>query len=178
MPVTVKTSSLAEDNIKASWTGGSMEDLALGLAKAKASSVLEELSAPDESLVIGADQILVMDGERFDKPRSIAEAADHLRRLSGNSHKLISACSAIDHHGKDWRCVDHARLTMRSLSEGFIQHYLEQVGEDALQSVGCYQLEGVGVQLFERVEGDYFTILGLPLLPLLAFLRTQKVLNE
>ena len=154
------------------------EDLAFMLADAKAKNVLENLSSPENSIVIGADQILVCDGIRLDKPVSMADAVSHLRLLQGKSHQLISACSVRRKTGDPWRCVDTARLEMRTLSPDAIDRYLEAVGEAALWSVGCYQLEGRGVHLFDRVDGDFFTVLGLPLLPLLSYLRLQKVIPE
>ncbi len=129
------------------------------------------------ALVIGADQVLELEGALLDKPRDRAEAARHLQRMSGRTHRLISAVCAVRDDSYLWHTADQARLTMRPLSDAFIEGYLAAVGEQACESVGAYQLEGLGAQLFTRVEGDFFTVLGLPLLELLEFLRTQKVLR-
>lgn len=128
------------------------------------------------ALVIGADQMLECENAWFDKPADLAQAAAHLSALSGKTHRLISAVCAVRDGDRLWHHVAEARLTMRPLSEAFIADYLAAVGPAALSSVGAYQLEGLGAQLFTRVEGDYFTILGLPLLPLMDFLRNHGVI--
>jgi septum formation protein len=138
------------------------------LARAKAQSVAAALPG---RLVLGADQTLTRGHERFGKPASRADAAAQLRKLRGHTHELNSALALVRDGEVLFDCVDTARLTMRDFSEGFLESYLDLAGGAALASVGGYQLEGIGVHLFEKVEGDYFTILGLPLLPLLAFLR-------
>ena len=126
--------------------------------------------------VVGADQTLALGDRLFSKPAGRAAAAEQLRLLAGNSHALHSAF-AVAHDGKIMLAdVSIARMTMRPLSESEIQAYLNQAGEAVTTSVGAYQLEGLGVHLFERIEGDHFTILGLPLLPLLAFLRSERLL--
>jgi septum formation protein len=122
-------------------------------------------------LVLGADQTLARGTVRFSKPTDRAEAVEQLRKLRGRTHELNSALALVRDGKLLFDCADTARLTMRDFSDRFLEEYLDMVGPAALASVGAYQLEGVGVHLFERVEGDYFTILGLPLLPLLAFLR-------
>lgn len=127
------------------------------------------------ALVIGADQLLDCDGTWFDKPADLAQAASHLRALSGRTHMLVSCACVVRDGTRLWHHVDRARLEVRPLSDRFIADYLAAVGPAALDSVGAYQLEGLGAQLFARVEGDYFTILGLPLLPLLDFLRNHGV---
>jgi septum formation protein len=124
-------------------------------------------------LVLGADQTLARDNKRFGKPANRAEAAAQLRELRGRSHELNSALALMRDGELLFDCVDTAHLTMRDFSDRFLDDYLDMAGTSALASVGAYQIEGVGVHLFERVEGDYFTILGLPLLPLLAFLREK-----
>ncbi len=126
-------------------------------------------------LVLGADQMLDCEGMRFDKPADRAAARDQLLRLGGRRHELVSAAVAVRDGERLWHHVDHARLTMRSLSAEFVDAYLDRAGEAALQSVGAYQLAGLGAQLFRKIEGDYSTILGLPLLPLLEFLRGHGV---
>lgn len=125
-----------------------------------------------DAIVVGADQTLDLEGERFTKPESMDAARDQLRRLRGRSHMLHSAVACVSDGQIQWQSVESARLTMRDFSERFLEDYMAVAGPRALESVGAYHLEGVGVQLFEKVEGDFFTILGLPLLPLLAYLRS------
>lgn len=127
--------------------------------------------------VIGADQTLALGARLFNKPAGRAQAADQLRLLAGDTHELHSAIAVARDGRIVFADVSLARMTMRRLSEGEIDAYLDQAGEAVTTSVGAYQLEGFGVHLFERVEGDHFTILGLPLLPLLAFLRREQLLN-
>jgi septum formation protein len=138
------------------------------LARAKAQAVSEQSRG---KLVIGCDQTLARGGLRFSKPADRARAAEQLRALRGRTHELHSALAVVRNGEVLFDCVDTARLTMRDFSDAFLDDYLDMAGDTALASVGAYQLESIGVHLFERVEGDYFTILGLPLLPLLAFLR-------
>ena len=138
------------------------------LARKKAETVA---AAQAGRLVLGADQTLAHGSKRFSKPANRAEAAEQLRELRGRTHELNSALALVRDGELLFDCVDTARLTMRDFSDAFLNDYLDLAGGAALASVGGYQLEGAGVHLFERVEGDYFTILGLPLLPLLAFLR-------
>ena len=127
--------------------------------------------------VVGADQTLALENRLFSKPAGRAEAAAQLRLLTGGTHELHSAV-AVARDGKiEFADVSIARMTMRRLDQGEIEAYLDQAGEAVTTSVGAYQLEGLGVHLFERIEGDHFTILGLPLLPLLAFLRGERLLN-
>lgn len=153
-----------------------------GATAGQAAETLAELKAQRLSgkhpgaLVIGADQILTCNEVWFDKPPDRAHAAAHLRALTGKTHQLHTAVCVLRGGTRLWHHNAAPSLTMRSLSDAFIAAYLETVGEDALSSVGAYQLEGPGVQLFAAVEGDYFTILGLPLLPLLDFLRANRVL--
>jgi septum formation protein len=161
-------SGVDEAALKAGFTGAPPE-LALALAEAKARAVAR---TDPGAFVIGADQLLVCDGNIFDKPEDLAEAAAHLRLLSGRTHELITAVCVLQGDTVLWTHVDTARLTVRPLSEDFIASYLAAEGAKILGCVGAYRLEGLGAQLFERVEGDYFTILGLPLLPLLDFLRS------
>ncbi len=138
------------------------------LARAKAEAVGSPLPG---RLVLGADQTLAHGGTRFSKPANRIAAAEQLRALRGRTHELHSALALVRDGKLLFDCVDTARLTMRDFSDRFLDDYLDMAGGLALSSVGGYQLEGIGIHLFERVEGDYFTILGLPLLPLLAFLR-------
>ena len=151
------------------------EDVAVALAAAKALSVSE--SRPD-ALVIGADQVLDLDGARLHKPADMEAARRQLLALQGRTHQLHSAAACARRGSIVWQASDTAHLRMRQLTPAGIGRYLARVGPAALSSVGAYQLEGLGIHLFERVEGDYFTILGLPLLPLLAFLRTEPGLVD
>lgn len=128
-------------------------------------------------LVLGADQTLTFaDGSRLSKPRDAAEAASQIARLAGTTHRLCSACAIARDGEIVFSTLAEARLTMRPLSDAFIRRYVTLGGRAALGSVGGYQLEGLGIHLFERIEGDHFTILGLPLLPLLEALRTMGAL--
>jgi len=127
--------------------------------------------------VVGADQTLALGALLFSKPAGRAEAAEQLRRLAGRSHELHSAVAVARDGRILFETVTMARMTMRPLDGNEIRTYLDEAGEAVTTSVGAYQLEGLGVHLFERIEGDHFTILGLPLLPLLAFLRSEKLLG-
>ena len=138
------------------------------LARAKAEAVAA--NRPGQ-LVLGADQTLARGATRFSKPKDREGAAEQLRSLRGRTHELHSALALVRDGKVLFDCVDSAKLTMRDFSDRFLNEYLEMAGNAALTSVGGYQLEGIGVHLFERIEGDYFTILGLPLLPLLGYLR-------
>lgn len=131
-----------------------------------------------EALVLGADQILVCEGKLYDKPDSRETAAEQLKKLRGKPHDLISAAVVARAGEPIWRHIGRARLTMRPFSDEFLEDYLNQAGEAVTWSVGAYQLEGLGAQLFSRVSGDYFSILGLPLLEFLGFLRMQEALVE
>ena len=148
-------------------------DIALALAEAKAIAISR---AEPTATVIGADQTLEADGTRWTKPASIEEARRQLQHLSGRTHALHSGVAAARNGEIAWRHLDTAHMTMRKLSASFIDSYLTQVGDQSLASVGAYQVEGMGIQLFERIDGDYFTILGLPLLPLLGWLRAEKAI--
>lgn len=128
-------------------------------------------------LVLGADQTLALDdGSRLSKPRDADDAASQIARLAGTTHRLCSACAIARDGEIVFSTLAEARLTMRPLSDAFIRLYVALAGSGALGSVGGYQLEGLGIHLFERIDGDHFTILGLPLLPLLEGLRTMGVL--
>jgi septum formation protein len=129
-------------------------------------------------LVLGADQTLSLDGARFSKPTDRNAARDQLRSLSGRSHELYSAVAFVEGQTVLFEHVGVARLTMRAFSDRFLDDYLDAVGEAATASVGAYQLEGLGIQLFDRIDGDYFTVLGLPLIPALDFLRQRGCLAK
>jgi septum formation protein len=165
-----KRSDIDEREVEAPLKGSgvSPEDVAVILATAKANDV--SVNNPG-ALVIGSDQTLSLGDEIFHKPLDMEGARRHLLRLSGKTHQLNSAVALVRNGEMLWSHVGVARLTMRHLDPAFIGRYLARVGDKALSSVGAYQVEGEGIQLFEKIEGDYFTIVGLPLLPLLAELR-------
>ncbi len=173
--ITVAPADVDESVLKAVAIDAGMaaSDLAPRLADAKARA---GSAAHPGAWVIGADQVLIQDGEAFDKAPDLAAAAAVLRRLSGRRHELFSAVCVARDGRVVWRHMDRAALWMRPLSDAFIEGYLDQAGGGVLWSVGCYQIEGLGAQLFERIDGDHFTIQGLPLLPLLAFLRQQGLI--
>lgn len=148
--------------------GASPDAVALVLAKAKAKEVSDRFPG---SLVIGSDQTMSLGDRVFHKPRTMADAENHLKSLSAQTHRLNSAIALALNGDVIWEHMSHAALTMRSLSDEFITRHVNRVGERALSSVGAYQLEGEGIQLFSKIDGDYFTIVGLPMLPLLEKLR-------
>jgi septum formation protein len=148
-------------------------DAALALAELKARRIASQ--APT-AMVLGADQILTCEGRWFDKPRDRAEAYAQLQALSGKRHELWTAAIVLREDARLWHHIAQARLWLRPCSDAFLDAYLDAVGDLALQSVGAYQIEGPGAQLFTRIEGDRFAILGLPLLELLECLRVQGVL--
>ncbi len=155
--------------------GAAPEDVALALAEAKAVAVSE---AHPARLVLGCDQTLVLGGEVFHKPPDMEAARRQLRKLSGQTHHLHSAAVLARNGEVLWRHAARSVMTMRHLSPAFIGRYCAAAGEQILSSVGAYQIEGLGVQLFERIEGDFFAIVGLPLLPVLSALREHGVLDE
>jgi septum formation protein len=148
-------------------------DIAALLARKKALSV--SMRRPG-NFVVGADQTLALGTQLFIKPDGRAQAAEHLRTLAGRSHELHSAVAVVRDGKILFESGDIARMTMRRLGGAEIEAYLNEAGAAITTSVGAYQLERLGVHLFERIEGDHFTILGLPLLPLLAFLRSERLL--
>jgi septum formation protein len=148
-------------------------DVAELLARAKAQEVSARFPG---ALVIGADQALSLDGKILQKPKDPDAVSDTLFALRGKTHQLHSAVSLAEGGQVTWTYIETAHLTMRQFSPQFLGRYLAAAGPQAHQSVGAYQLDGLGIQLFDRIEGDYFTILGLPLLLLCARLREQRVL--
>ncbi|MEZ5898742.1 MAG: nucleoside triphosphate pyrophosphatase [Hyphomicrobiaceae bacterium] len=147
--------------------------IAARLAQEKALAVAR---ANAGKLVIGSDQVLVFENTIFSKVATLDEARAVLKKLRGRVHELVSAVALARDGELVWHHEEAARLTMRDFSDAFLAGYLEDAGEVILQCVGCYELEAKGVQLFEKIEGDYFTVLGLPLLALLSALRTQGAL--
>lgn len=145
---------------------------ALALAEAKARRVSEHYPS---AFVIGADQILVCEGIWFDKPVDTAEARAQLRALRGRSHELITAACVVVAGERVWHVLERPCLAMRDFGDEFLDAYLAAEGEEILGWVGAYRIEGRGIQLFSRIAGDHFAVLGLPLLPLLAFLRDRGV---
>jgi septum formation protein len=166
-----------EDAIKATALakGLSVEATALALAEAKARAAQK---MHPNSLIIGADQMLALGSERFDKPTSMSATRSQLQTFRGKRHTLHSAVVLLGSEGKIWSHVEPAHIDMRDFSDTFLDGYLAEVGEDAMRSVGGYFMEGIGVQLFDRVDGDFFTVLGLPLTPLLGALREAGVLDR
>ncbi|UWF58851.1 Maf-like protein [Brucella sp. 2716] len=155
-------------------SGATPEDVAQILAEAKAIDVSEKNPG---AVVIGCDQTLSLGDEIFHKPHDMEAARRQLLKFSGKTHQLNSAVVLARDGKMLWRHVSIAHMTMRDLDAGFIGRYLGRVGDIALSSVGAYQVEGPGIQLFEKIDGDYFTIVGLPLLPLLAELRREKCID-
>lgn len=154
--------------------GSSPEEVALILAEAKARNVGEAF--PDD-IIIGSDQTMSLGARVYHKPRDMNEARDHLLSLSGRVHQLNSGIVLTRGHDILWKHVSSARMSVRALRPEFIDAHLVRVGKKVLSSVGAYQLEGEGIQLFDKIDGDYFTILGLPMLPLLAKLRDLRVID-
>lgn len=170
----IRPAHVDEDAVKDSLLAAKapLRDVADALAELKALRV--SASRPD-ALVLGADQVLAFEGELVNKCASLDEARTLLRRLRGRSHQLISALVLAKAGGAIWRTAETATLKMRDFSDRFLDDYLAAEGEELLKGVGCYRLESRGAQLFERVEGDYFTVLGLPLQSLLAVLRQHGI---
>ncbi len=177
LPVLVDPASVDEEEIRASFLaeGRGTAACAAALAEAKAMRVSARHAS---ALVLGADQILECGGRWLEKPRSLEAARAQLNLLRGQDHRLITAAAIARNGSLIWHIIDRAQLTMRNFSNRFLEDYIASAGDELLDSVGAYRLEGLGAQLFERVEGDFFTILGLPLLPLLDFLRGNGALQR
>lgn len=174
VPFEVVVKPVDEAAIKASMLaeGAPIRDIADALAEAKAVRVSRQTSG----LVIGADQIMEMDGQLFDKPRDMAEARARLLSMRGKAHHLVGSVVICEDGAPVWRYASRTTLHVRAFSEAFIDHYLESEGQAVLQAVGAYKFEERGAQLFTKVEGDFFSILGLSLLPVMDYLRTRGVM--
>ena len=177
VPFTVEPAGVDEDDLKCACRDD-------GLTAAEAAEALAELKArriamrhPD-ALVLGCDQMLDCGGQWFDKPGDIEQARSQLLALRGRKHTLISSAVIMKGESRLWHTTDTATLTMRPFSAGFLDSYLAAEGEEISHCVGGYRLENLGVQLFSKVEGDHFTVLGIPMLPLLGFLRNHGLIQE
>lgn len=169
----VRPAEVDEDALKSTLhqQGLPVAAFALALAEAK---VLNVSAVSPQALVLGCDQTLLCGDRVFDKAHDISEARENLSSLRGKEHQLVSACALAQKGAVVWRYEERAHLTMRPFSDEFLDSYLSE-DTQILSSVGCYQLEGLGAQLFSAVKGDYFTVLGLPLIPLLGVLREYGV---
>jgi septum formation protein len=178
VPFEAVAANVDEESAKAAMRaeGVAPRDLADRLAELKALRVSHR---DPEALVLGSDSVVALeDGSTLDKPADRAEAAEHLRRMSGKRHELISAAVMAVDGRPVWRVVDRAKMFVRTLSDSFIDSYLDVEWPEISGCVGCYRIEGPGAQLFSRIEGSQFTVLGLPLLPVLDYLRVRGVLTS
>ena len=155
--------------------GASAKETAVALAELKALKISRDFPG---HLIVGADQMLECNGVWFDKPADMSHARAHLSALRGKTHMLQNAVCVARSGTIIWHYTNSASLEMRAFSDEFLDEYLQKAGENILSSVGAYQLEGIGSQLFNRVEGDFFSILGLPLLPLIDFLRGHGIVKS
>ena len=173
--VLIEPASVDENAVKGALRddGSNVDNTVEALAELKALQVTKRHPG---AFIIGADQILACGGIWFDKPTSLNNAREQLLDLQGKTHELITGACVVRDGERLWHHVEKARLTMLSFSEAFLDEYLGALGQDACLSVGAYQMEGLGAQLFARTEGDFFSILGLPLLPLFDFLRNNGML--
>jgi septum formation protein len=175
IPVEICPADIDERSVEAGAPLQAPVAIAALLAREKASVIAGRNRG---RLILGADQTLSLDGRRFAKPADRAAARTQLRALSGRTHELYSAIAFVQDGAVLFEYVGVARLTMRAVSDRFLDDYLDAIGEAATASVGAYQLEGLGIQLFERLDGDYFTVLGLPLTTALDFLRRHGCLAQ
>ena len=175
VPFEVAVAGVDEDAVKTAMLaqGATPRDVADALAEIKA----VKISAGRPGFVIGSDQTLEFEGQLYDKAESLEAAAERLKTMRGKPHKLHSAVVVAKDGAPIWREIVSATLTMRDFSDDFLDAYLALEGEEMLGSVGCYRLEGPGAQLFSKIEGDYFAILGLPLMGLLDLFRRHGVLT-
>lgn len=177
VPFGVRPSDIDETAVKSTLRaqGVTNADMADALAEAKALNVS---AATPQALVLGCDQTLLCDDRLFDKAHDISEARENLTFLRGKEHQLVTASVLAENGHVVWRYTERAHLKMRDFSDVFLDSYIKSEGKLILSAVGCYELEGRGSQLFESVEGDYFTVLGLPLIPLFAVLRQRGILEQ
>jgi septum formation protein len=177
LAASVDPADLDEAAVKTSMAGDgrSAENTALALAVLKAQAVSLRHSG---ALVIGGDQILDCEGRWFDKPQDMDQARSHLEALRGRRHSLATAVAVVRDGAPLWTHAESVHLTMRAFSPEFLESYLAMAGDDVCSTVGAYRLEEHGVQLFEAIDGDHFTILGLPLLPILSYLREQGIVLQ
>jgi septum formation protein len=173
VPFTARAADVDERGIEAEMYGAAPDQVALALARAKALAVARH---EDEAWVLGSDSLVTVDGRRFDKPRSRAEAAEHLAFFSGKVMELHSAAALARGARAEWDHADVARLTVRNLPDSFIERYLDAEWPAVSGCVGVFRIEALGVQLFDSIEGSHFTVLGMPLLAVLGALRERGVL--
>lgn len=174
VPFTAQAADVDERAIEAGLPGAAPADVALALARAKALAVARQ--APTEALVLGSDSLVSVEGRRFDKPASRDDAAEHLRFFSGRTMELHSAAALVRDGQVLWDHADLARLKVRPLSEAFIAQYLAAEWPAVSGCVGVFRIEALGVQLFEEIAGNHFTVLGMPLLPVLGALRRHGLM--
>jgi septum formation protein len=168
------SAQIDERALEAGMLGARPSDVAEALSVAKAAAIAVDYPG---AIVLGSDSLVVCEGRRFDKPGSREEAAEHLRFFSGKAMELHSAAALVRDGGCEWSYASLARLHFRELSEAFIAHYLDREWPEIGHTVGCFRIEAIGVQLFEAIEGEHFSILGMPLLPVLGALREAGVLR-
>ena len=179
VPFTVQAADVDEPAIRARMLKEDKSVLPKRIAEVLATAKAEDVSSKRvRSLVIGADQVLALGDELLSKTPSLEAAREALRKLRGRTHELHSAVTFAEKGKVTWTHVATARLTMRDFTDAFLDDYLLRVGDRVSQTVGAYELEGLGVQLFDKIEGDYFTVLGLPLMPVLAELRTRDIIAK
>jgi septum formation protein len=176
IPFEIRPAHVDEDAIKDSMLAEGLHARAIADALAEAKALRVSLSCPGE-LVLGADQVLDFESELVSKSPDLEAAATLLSRLRGREHKIVTAAVLARDGIALWRYLTVATMTMRDFSDAFLADYLAAEGEAVLSSVGCFRIESHGLQLFSRIDGDYYAILGLPMIPLLTALRTQGIIG-
>ncbi|HAA92348.1 MAG TPA: septum formation protein Maf [Rhodospirillaceae bacterium] len=173
----IQPSDCDEDSIKTrlKHAGATVSEVAQALAEGKAEIVAGNFPS---AYIIAADQMLECDDSWLDKPKNLDQARDHLKNLRGKTHFLVSSTVVYAHGSCVWRYGDRTEMRMRNFSDAFLEKYLSETGDEVCRSVGAYQLEGLGAQLFDEIGGDYFSILGLPLLPMMRFLREEGIIDK